>query len=138
MIWLAFFALHWSFFAETLLHALAVSLLGYMCSYALVGPVGHWANLLLLAPLVIALERKEALGPFPVEDQGAAFEAQNWRAFALVLLLIPAYVGIWIWRTARRRLRGQQHLIAAILLLLVLFLWVESCPVEIRCSGLGC
>jgi len=130
VIWLAFFALHWSFFAETLLHALAVSLLGYMCSYALVGPVGHWANLLLLAPLVIALERKEALGPFPVEDQGAAFEAQNWRAFALVLLLIPAYVGIWIWRTARRSLSWRQHYVLVLFLLLLLVLWVGSCPVD--------
>ena len=138
VIWLAFFALHWFFFAETLLHALVVSLLGYMCSYALVGPVGHWANLLLLAPLVIALQTKEALGPFPVEDQGAAFEAQNWRAFALVLLLIPAYVGIWIWRTARRSLSWRQHYVLVLFLLLLLTLWVGSCPVDVGCSGLGC
>ena len=134
MTWLVLFTLLWLVLGS-LLVAATVTLFGSGLSLVLVGPGRHWANLILFAPFIVAGEVKEALGPFPVEDQDAAFEAQNWRAFALVLLLIATHVGIWIWRTARRRLRGQQHLIAAIFLLLLLFFWVESCPVKIPCFG---
>ena len=136
-IWLVLFTLFWlaprSEISGSFLLAVTLTLFGLPVSYVLVGPGRHWANLLLFAPFIVAGAATDALGPFPVEDQDAAFEAQNWRAFALVFLLIPTQVGIWIGRTVRRRLRGRQHVIAAIFLLLLLFVWVESCPVKLDC-----
>ncbi len=112
-IWLAFFVLLWLVLG-ILPVALLFSFIGFGLSHVLIGPGRRWANLLLFVPLLVA---------------GAAtqvFEAQDWRALALMLFLIPTHVGIWIWRSARGGVRGQQHKVSLILLGLLLMLAVMA------------
>lgn len=120
VIWIVLLPVLWIASGVFIL-GLYTCLIGYALSYALIGPDGHWVNLILLIPLFIA---------------GEASDSQSWRAFALVALLVPVYGGIWIWRTARRSLpHGRQHLVLALLLVFLLGFWFDSCPVDIPCIG---
>ncbi len=110
-IWLVLFVLLWLVLG-ILPVALLFSFFGVGLSQLLVGPGRHWANLLLFAPLLVA---------------GAAtqvFEPDDWRALALMLLLILTHIGIWIWRTALGGLQGRQHGVALIFLGLLLMLFL--------------
>jgi len=108
-IWLVLFTLLWLVLGS-LSVALVFSFIGFGLSHVLIGPGRHWANLLLFVPLLVAGAATEV------------FEAQEWRALALVLLLIATHIVIWIWRTARGGVRGQQHKVSLILLGLLLML----------------
>ncbi len=113
MIWLVLFTLLW-LASGSFLAALLFSFIGSGLSLVLVGPGRHWANLVLFAPLLVAGAATEV------------FEQDDWRAFALLLLLIATHVGIWIWRTARGGVRGQQHKVSLIFLGLLLMLAVMA------------
>ena len=112
-IWLVLFTLLWLVLGS-LSVALLFSFIGFGLSHVLISPGRHWANLLLFVPLLVAGAATEV------------FEAQEWRALALVLLLIATHIVIWIWRTARGGLGGRQHKVSLILLGLLLMLAVMA------------